>query len=255
IFDWYRKLTFSGRFLNFLSNHPISQKRGVVFSLFDRAFLLSDFGFLKRNLTLIIDILLDNDYSLDFIFDSVNLRIKHLLKNHKDHARTQIDNNNNACPSWLTVSFIPIHAEKFKRFDRSVVRVSFRSPNKMKKYIKVQKNSRLHTSKNNVVYKIQCNDCEASYVGQISRQLKTRIKEHRNHINHNSSTRSVITDHRLEYNHDFRWDDVKILDEEPCYRKRLVSEMLNIKKQKLSLNLQTDTEGLHEAYIPIVNKI
>ncbi|KYM93779.1 hypothetical protein ALC62_15623 [Cyphomyrmex costatus] len=139
-----------------------------------------------------------------------------------------------------------------KKFNLKEVRVSFRSPNKMKKYIKVQKDSRLHTSKNNVVYKIQCNDCDASYVGQTSRQLKTRINEHRNHINHNSSTRSVITDHRLKYNHDFRWDDVKILDEEPYSGYPLV---LNIKKQKLSLNLQTDTEGLHEAYIPIVNKI
>ena len=33
------------------------------------------------------------------------------------------------------------------------------------------------------------------------------------------------------------------------------SEMLNIKKQKNSLNLQTDTEGLHKAYIFIVNKV
>ena len=39
-----------------------------------------------------------------------------------------------------------------------------------------------------------------------------------------------------------------------AYWKRLISEMLNIKKQKNSLNLQTDTEG-HKAYIPIVNKV
>ena len=31
--------------------------------------------------------------------------------------------------------------------------------------------------------------------------------------------------------------------------------MLNIKKQKNSLNLQTDTKGLHKAYISIVNKV
>ncbi|KYM98107.1 hypothetical protein ALC62_11196 [Cyphomyrmex costatus] len=61
----------------------------------------------------------------------------------------------------------------------------------MRKYIKVQKDTRPHTSRNNVVYKIQCNDCDASYVGQTSRQLKTRITEHRNHIRHNTSTRSV----------------------------------------------------------------
>jgi len=51
--------------------------------------------------------------------------------------------------------------------------------------------------------------------------------------------------------HDF---DVEILDEEPYLGKRLVSEMLHIKKQTYSLNSQTDTEGLHEAYFPIINK-
>ena len=30
---------------------------------------------------------------------------------------------------------------------------------------------------------------------------------------------------------------------------------LYIKKQKNSLNLQTDTEGLHKTYIPIINKV
>ena len=86
--DWYRKPTFSGRFLNFNSNHPISQKKGTIFSLVDRAFLLSDFMFHTKNLTFIINILLDNDYPLIFIFDTVNQRIKTLIKNrhtaHKD---------------------------------------------------------------------------------------------------------------------------------------------------------------------------
>ena len=31
-FDWYRKPTFSGRFLNFNSNHPMSQKRDNSFT-------------------------------------------------------------------------------------------------------------------------------------------------------------------------------------------------------------------------------
>ena len=124
----------------------------------------------------------------------------------------------------------------------------------MDKYIKVQKDICPHTSKSNVVYKISCNNCDASYVGQTGRQLKTRITEHRNHNRYNTSVRSVITEYRLQHDHDFQWDEVEILDEESCYRKRLVSEMLNIRKQKNGLNLQTDTEGLHKAYIPIINK-
>ena len=94
-----------------------------------------------------------------------------------------------------------------------------------------------------MVYKISCNNCDASYVGQTGRQLKTRISKHRNHIRHKTSVRSVIIEHRLQYDHDFQWNKVRTLDEEPCYKKRLISEMLNIKKQDNSLNLKTDTEG------------
>ena len=82
------------------------------------------------------------------------------------------------------------------------------------------------------------------YVGQTDRQLKIQIAEHRNHIR--TSSRSVITEHRLDCEHDFDWNNIEILDEEPCYNKRLIFEMLHIKQQKNSFNLQTDTEDLHK---------
>jgi len=58
--------------------------------------------------------------------------------------------------------------------------------------------------------------------------------------------------HRLLLRHEFYWDHVEILDEELYLGKRLVSEMLHIKKQTYSLNSQI--EGLHEAYFSIINK-
>ena len=73
---------------------------------------------------------------------------------------------------------------------------------------------------------------DASYVGQTGRQLKTRIAEHRKHINWNTTIRSVITEHKMQTPHDFHWDNIKVLDKEPCYNKRLISE-INIKNQAL----------------------
>ena len=60
-----------------------------------------------------------------------------------------------------------------------------------------------------------------------------------------------ISRHRIEFNHDFNWDTVKILDKEPNYTKRLTSEMLHIKKQKMGLNIHNDTEHLENVYMPI----
>lgn len=66
---------------------------------------------------------------------------------------------------------------------------------------------------------------------------------------------SVITKHRLDFNHEFKWDDVKILDREVLYNKRLISEMLSIKRQHNGLNLQTDTERFPDMYDEVINKL
>jgi hypothetical protein len=58
----------------------------------------------------------------------------------------------------------------------------------------------------------------------------------------------------MYHNHDFNWDDVEILDTERFLSKRLISEMLFIGLQTNSVNLQTDTEFLHNGYLALLNK-
>lgn len=54
--NWYRKPTFSGRYMNFFSNHPLNYKK--ITNLVDRAILLSD------NSTRIISILLKKFFEI-----------------------------------------------------------------------------------------------------------------------------------------------------------------------------------------------
>ncbi|XP_039312024.1 uncharacterized protein LOC113003590 [Solenopsis invicta] len=41
IFDQYSKPTFSGRYLNFFSHHPLCHKKGIIFGMVDKLLLLS----------------------------------------------------------------------------------------------------------------------------------------------------------------------------------------------------------------------
>ena len=91
-------------------------------------------------------------------------------------------------------------------------------------------------------------------MGQTKRQLKTRIFEHKTDIKKSSSP-SVITKHRITNDHDFDWKNVEILDKEPSFVKRSISEMLHIKKQEKGLNKQSDTELLPDVYLPILERI
>ena len=98
-----------------------------------------------------------------------------------------------------------------------MVRLAYIGINKLNTSIKTQKDklpSQLHS---NVVYKINCQNCDASYGPKWL--LKARINEHRNNINRNTIQHSVITEHRTEHNHDFDWNNIKILQEEQGFNK------------------------------------
>lgn len=77
--DWYRTPTSLGRYLNHYSRHSICHKKDIIVSLMDRAFRLSHRQFHEKNLNLIINILLDNDHLLDFIFTTICNWIKSLI--------------------------------------------------------------------------------------------------------------------------------------------------------------------------------
>ena len=249
IFDQYRKPTFSGRYLNFFSHHPLCHKKGVVFGMVDKLVLLSHPQFHRKNFICLINILLENNYPLNFIFAMISYRLKHLFyKNdtcvEDKHVRR-----------YFTIPYIESVSDKFSSFSRRFdCSVAFTIPFKLNKFITTGKDHIERLSCNDVVYKINCKDCESSYVGQTKRQLKTRVSEHKADIRKASSP-SVISQHRIGKNHEFDWENVEILDKEPSYKKRSISEMLHIKKQVLGLNKQSDTELLPDAYLPILDRM
>ncbi|KYN16564.1 hypothetical protein ALC57_11073 [Trachymyrmex cornetzi] len=79
IFDNYKKITNSGRYLNFNSNHPIKQKKGVVIEQLDRILFLAHLKFHERNIYSLTNTFLNNGYPLEFLFSTINNRIKAFL--------------------------------------------------------------------------------------------------------------------------------------------------------------------------------
>jgi len=104
-----------------------------------------------------------------------------------------------------------------------------------------------------MLYKIDCRDCEALYVGQIDRCLKTRINEH--HINWNTTQHPVSTQNTELIISMILIGKMSILDEERVLNKRLISEMIHLKQQKQSLNLQNDTYSLNPLYMNLFTEL
>jgi len=230
-----------------------------MYGLIDRAFSLSHPSFHQKNFEFVINALLDNGYPLAFIFDKIKKRIKTLIV--KKSSNNSLSNNNleSDDPEIKKILVIP-YINKISELvaatiDKSRYVIGYRTLNNLGGFVRVHKDTVETFSNNNVVYKISCRDCEASYVGQTKRQLKTRVKEHCNNFKSISANPSVITEHAMQLSHSFDWDNVKILDTEKNYFKRSVSEMIHIKEQSLGLNAQKDTELLDSAYFDILDRL
>lgn len=202
-FDWYRKPTFSGRFLNFFSHHPLTHKRVVVIGLTDRIFKLSHPRYHEKNFKLIFSTLHDNGYPSEFIFATVTKRRKSLI-----HNSFSAPSPTAPSPSSSTSSFFVIpHIEGVSNVFRNVVMslnksLAFVVSNKLNRFIKAGKDPLPFLNHSGLIYKICCNQCSASYVGQTSRQLSTRIKEHKSNINRSLESLSVVSRHSLN-GHEF----------------------------------------------------
>ena len=83
-----------------------------------------------------------------------------------------------------------------------------------------------------MVYKIKCPRCEACYVGQTSRHLTTRIKEH--------SRSGPVRDHFNQCNIAWSMDNVSIMTSARNVFQLLTLEALAIKALKPSLNTKDE---------------
>jgi len=138
--DWFHKTTFSGRFLSYYSSHPLCHKVDTIFSLIDRAFLLSHPRFHQKNIKFIIGLLLDNGYPLNLIFEKINDRIKTYIHNNKKHINDSDKNNNNTNNKKIIV--LPYIKEISERVastvDRSKYIIGYRTLNSLGEIIRVR---------------------------------------------------------------------------------------------------------------------
>jgi len=128
-------------------------------------------------------------------------------------------------------------------------------PKKLNTLIKTGKDILPSEFRTNVVYKIDCKNCAASYIGQTKRYLNTRLKEHFNNIKLHHSSHSVVSKHRSEFQHEFDWKKFNILHTEKHTRKREIAEMFFIKKLNNNINSQKDTESLNDVYDKIIKVV
>ena len=250
-FDWFIKPTASGRFIDFASHHPLSQKIASIICLTDKAFYISDKEFLDTNINKILNLFLKNNYPLKFINKHIHKRLTYLNNKPSNNC------NENKVEHRISLPFVDKLSQNLgKILHKAGIKTVYKMNNKLNsRIIKRGKDILPKENIKGVVYQLNCGGCDAVYVGETKRRINTRIKEHENNIRLVSATNSVITDHRINSGHDFGWKDFKILNKESNYFKRNIAEMLHIKSNKNCINKQNDTIRLNSIYDKILKYI
>jgi len=252
--NWYRKPTYSGRYINYFSNHPKQYKLNTITNLVDQAIMLSSERFHATNIEIIKSILINNCYPVELLNKKIKERIRS-IKINKATTNEKTEDNTKNIKKFLTLPFVKNASDDIRGIVKNCVDVIYTIPKKLNMFIKNGKDRLTPQQKTEIVYKISCKDCDQVYIGQTKRHLETRMKEHRNNIKNPSGNYSVVTEHRLSCNHDFEWDKPEILHMEKNRRKREIAEMFFIKKFKKSnksINLQKDTDNLNVIYDRII---
>jgi len=191
IFDTYHKTTFSGRFLNFYSNHPLCHKKDIIINFVDKIFLLSYSRIQYNNLVeVFIFFLIMVIFSLLFFPQLKMIKISHTYK-HNPH--NIIHTIHKSKKNFLVPDVKSIFESFLLIFNMFHCKLAFSITNILKSFIKRGKDKLELLSNQNVVYKISYDDCEASYVGQTKRKLSTRIREHISYINKKTGSPSFLT--------------------------------------------------------------
>lgn len=99
------------------------------------------------------------------------------------------------------MTFIPTITNKLKSvFAQHDLEIVFTSANKLRHLLRPTKDTTDRDSKPGI-YEVSCPDCEDKYVGQTSRTITARFKEHMRNVKYNRPHLSAVAKHILENGH------------------------------------------------------
>ena len=106
--------------------------------------------------------------------------------------------------------------------------------------------------KRGLVYQISCRNCNAVYVGETGRSVRTRKREPADAVKTFNIKKSALSQHVMDFDHRIDWDNVKIMKSELHAHMRCVAESFLINQKACSCNVINRNDG---AKFPAVHSV
>lgn len=290
--QWYAKPIASGRLLNFHSFHPLSMKVNLAYIYIKRVKTLTTNQTPQELKQIIFKNLRLNEYPAALINRLVNQvqnsaeppnnRTAAVFNNTQVQQGTQsatTPNSNTTNPPEAAVfrslpyipTLTPALTSVLKK-DFPNVKIAQKSIQTTSQILKNVKDPVNPLQQYNVIYSIPCGNCDMSYIGLTTNQLKTRLSGHRANINKyqklveggitNTDEQlarlgeiTALLEHTINYKHDFDLTQVKIIDKTFKPSALSVLEMCHIANTDKTVNRRTDVYGLSNTYSGILHTI
>jgi hypothetical protein len=235
----FRKPTHTNRYLNFNSNHPVNVKRGLIRSLFIRAKnICSTEEILDKENEQLINALVSNEYPRSVIMDELN-KVKKINTN---------TNRNYESENTIVLPYKNGTSEEIRRIlSKYNIRTVFRPTSLLHNTLSKLKDPIPTERINNCVYRIPCGECSASYIGETSRELSTRLKEHEwqcrkkslEQLTENNQNDCGVAIHNISTGHKIDFANTSVIAQGfSCYQERILCETFYINTNENSMNIQ-----------------
>ena len=223
-FTVYRKPTHTDQYLQFASNQPLQHKLGVVSTLYHRCMVLcSEEDSKIKEIEHLKKVLSVSGYTKATWNTATAARDPTSRKNP-----TTADTNRTK--GSISLPYVGPMTEAIARnIRRAGVTTHIRPFNTIRGRLVHPKDKLDRLDQAGVVYRIACNDCDATYVGETERKLNTRFKEH-----HRSS--SPVGQHMEDRRHSVDETSVSVLHKESDWYRRGVAEAIFVQQESPSLN-------------------
>jgi len=248
--------------LNFNSHHPIEHKLSVVRTLLELSQALISDKDDKLQEDKHVERALQACGYPDWTFKKVRDKMESAKKKKKKKKRQQEDSGTR---SQVVIPYVKQVSETVARVLRKHhVSVAMRPVNTLKRLLVHPKDKQEKEETTECVYKIPCENCDRTYVGETGRKFGVRLKEHRSEVEAKSNkaftrsqqaaslterSKSALTDHAVQNNHVIDWSEATVVDREPDRVTRWIKEAVHIRKEgKKSMNRDEGCYTLSHVY-------
>ena len=225
----YRKPKHTDKYLHYSSHHQTSCKESLVSPLFNRAYsIITNKDNLHKENARIKQVLKENGYRESI----VNKIFRRITNNNSLPQSQQLTQATDLKEEEIRISInllcVEGTSEKLWCILRShKIRSTFYTEMTLHELLCKPKDSVATEDKNNIVYEIDCSNCQAVYFVESKWSLKSRSDEHKRSARNCDCDKIEIAKHCWEVDHNFNWDQEKVIDRESRLIPKKIKETIH----------------------------